>query len=53
MRKTVNPARHAEHRERQGHECEVVHHRHAEDAREEDFVHQRGERDEEEAEVCA
>ena len=45
------PGRHAEHRERQRDERKVVQHRHAEDPGQQDFVHQRGERDEEEADV--
>ena len=37
------PHRHAEHCQRDCHECEVIPHRHAEDAREEDLIHHRGE----------
>ena len=42
---------HAEHRDRQRDERKVVQHRHAEDPRQQDFVHQRREGDEEDADV--
>ena len=43
--------RHPEHRQRQRDEREVIQHRHAEDPREQDLVHQSSEGDEEEADV--
>ena len=42
---------HAEHRHRQRDECEVVQHRHAEDAGQQDLVHQRRQGDEEDPDV--
>ena len=43
--------RHPEHRERERDERKVVQHRHAEDPREQDFVHQRRQGDEEKADI--
>ena len=45
------PYGHPEHRDGERDEGKVIHHRHAEDPRQQDFVHQRGERNEEEADV--